>query len=122
MSATVAYDYNYVLNLAVNLAPEERKRLVREVETVSEKQEVKQKEVKWVEYTVPGEPIISPEKMQEIKRRANERPSLRTPKEIETNRRELLEILRDCPVLSDEELKGFEEARKEINECRLAYL
>ena len=75
----------------------------------------------FVMVTVPGEPLVSREEIEEIRRRANDRPKLRTPEEIEKNRQELLDILLNCPVMTDEELQGFEEARKEINECRLAF-
>jgi len=118
MSATVGYDYNEVLNLAVQLTAEERERRVREEETLPEKQE----EIQWVEYTVPGEPIISPEKMAEIKRRCERHERKRTPEELEESRKRLLEILLNCPVMTEEELQGIIDARKEINECRLAYL
>ena len=72
--------------------------------------------------TVPGEPMVSAEKREEIRRRCEDSERKRSPEEIEKNRQELLELLLNCPVLTDEELKGFEEARREINTCRLAYL
>ena len=80
------------------------------------------KKTRMVEYTVPGTPIVSQEEIEEFKRIGEERQRKRTPEELERERQELLEILLNCPVMTDEELKGFEEARKEINECRLAYL
>ena len=80
------------------------------------------KKIRMVEYTVPGTPLVSQEEIEEFKRIGEERQRKRTPEELEREQQELLEILLNCPVMTDEELKGFEEARKEINECRLAYL
>ena len=80
------------------------------------------KKIKMVEYTVPGTPIISQEELEEFKRIGEMRQRKRSPEELKESRQRLLEILLNCPVMTDEDLKGFEEARKEINECRLAYL
>ena len=138
MSLAARYDYNYVFELASRLSPMERERLSRELPNgLSPQPEEPQKLVLNDEYikqhgvpvgdglvliTVPGEPVISETKLEEINRRVVGRPERRTPEEIEANRQKLLGILLNCPVLTDEELKGFEEARREINECRLAYL
>jgi hypothetical protein len=122
MSATIGYDDNYVLNLAVPLAPAERERLVREVETVPKEPAPEKRDIGWVEYTVPGEPMISPERLEEIKRIGEKRERKRSPEELEESRKRLLAILLSCPVMTDEELQGIRDARKEINECRLAYL
>ena len=115
MSTAIKLNYDYVFELASQLSAEEQERLVREIRVPNKKN-------KMVEYTVPGTPIISQEDIEEINRRVNDRVPMNTPVEIKKNNQELLEILLNCPVMTDEELKGFEEARKEINECRLAYL
>ena len=115
MSTAAGLGYNYVFELASQLSTEEQERLVREIRVPNKKN-------KMVEYTVPGTPIISQEDIEEINRRVNDRVPMNTPEEIKRNNQELLDILLNCPVMTDEELKGFEEARKEINECRLAYL
>ena len=139
MSTTIDYDYNYVFDLASRLSPTDQDRLLREMnvsrkqakepiqpvqetDVSDEKHEPEKKEIKWVKYTVPGEPMVSREEIEAIKRRVDSRPLSRTPEELEKNRKELLEILLNCPVMTEEELKGYEEARKELNECRLAYL
>jgi soluble P-type ATPase len=115
MSTATRFSYDYVFEIASQLSTEEQERLIQEMRAPSKK-------IEMVEYTVPGTPIISQEDIEEIQHRVNSRVSMDTPDEIEKNRQELLEILLNCPVMTDEELKGFEEARKEINECRLAYL
>ena len=115
MSTATRFSYDYVFELVSQLSTEEQERLAQEVR-------VSNKKTKMVEYTVPGTPIISQKDIEEINRMVNDRMRMNTPDEIEKNRQELLEILLNCPVMTDEELKGFEEARKEINECRLAYL
>ena len=137
MSLTTNCGYDYVFELASRLSPVERERLSRELpKGLSPQPEEPQKLVLNDEYikqhgvpvgdgfvlvTVPGKPVISEAKLEGINRRAVGRPERRAPGEIEANRQKLLGILLNCPVLTDEELKGFEEARKEINECRLAY-
>jgi len=115
MSTATRFSFDYVFELASQLSAEEQERLVREIRVPNKKN-------KMVEYTVPGTPIISQEDIEEINRRVNDRVPMNTPEEIKRNNQELLDILLNCPVMTDEELKGFEEARKEINECRLAYL
>jgi len=136
MSATVGYDY--VFDLVSQLSLEEQSRLLRELPNDSlpksrEKSEsgltdeyIKKHGVPvgsgFVVVTVPGEPIISPKRLEEIKRTCEHRQRKRSPEELEKNRQELLEILLNCPVMTDEELQGIIDARKEINECRLAYL
>ena len=138
MSTAIGYDYDYVLRLASRLMPEERYRLLRElpntVADLPEEQEeswltdeyVRDHGVPWGEghvvVTVPGTPLVSENQREEFKRRCEMNLAEKSPEIIEKNRQELLEILLNCPVLTDEELKGFEEARKEINACRLAYL
>ena len=138
MSAAAGFSYDYVFNMVSRLTPEEQERLVREVNVsrtqtkepvqlsratdASHEESEPEQNVRLVEYTVPGEPIISAERLEEIKRIAKQREARKSPEELEENRQKLLEILLNCPVFTDEELKGFEEARKEINECRLAYL
>ena len=124
--STIASGYDYVFELASQLSPEEQERLVREMDTHRQEPEPT-KAINWaefglMEYTVPGKPIVSAAELAEIKRRVNDRPPMNTPEEREKNRQELMEILLNCPVMTDEELKGFEEARREINTCRLAYL
>ncbi len=114
MSTTSGFGYDYVFELASQLSPEEQERLAREISG--------SRKINLVEYTVPGEPIISLAEIEKIKRRVDERPPQRSPEAIEQNRRELLEILLNAPVMSDEELQGIETARKELNECRLASL
>ena len=93
-----------------------------DVDVSNKKHGTDNKGVEMVEYTVPGPPIISQEEIEKIKRRVNDHVPMNTPEEIEKNCQELLKILLNCPVMTDEELKGFAEARREINECRLAYL
>ena len=115
MSTAIGINYDYVFELASRLSMEEQERLVQEIR-------VPKKKIRMVEYTVPGTPIVSQEEIEEIKRRSNDCVPMNTPEEIKKNNQELLEILLNCPVMTDEELKGFEEAREEINECRLAYL
>jgi hypothetical protein len=129
MSTTAKFGYDYVFELATQLLPEEQIRLVQKMNGIileradeTSKNRCEHKEIKWIEYTVPGEPIVSAADIEEIKRRVNDRQPMDTPEEREKNRQELLEILLNCPVMTDEELKGFEEARREINTCRLAYL
>jgi len=126
MTATAGFGYDHVFELATQLSPEERERFVREMDAFRQKP-VAENKINWeeagfVEYVVPGEPLVSATEIEEIKRRANDRQPMNTPEEREKNRQELLEILLNCPVMTDEELKGFEEARREINTCRLAYL
>ena len=139
MSTAIEYGYNYVFDLASRLSAEEQDRLVREMDASRKKpkepvQPVRETddshvdydwsltEFRMVEYTVPGEPIISAERLEEIKRIGERRQKKRTPEELEENRQRLLEILLNCPVMSDEDLQGIIDARKEFNECRLAYL
>ena len=122
MSTATRYSFDYVFELASQLSAEEQERLVQKMNVSSRKHDTESKKIKMVEYTVPGTPIISQEEIEVIKRRANDHVPMNTPEEIKKNSQELLKILLNCPVMSDEELKGFEEARKEINECRLAYL
>lgn len=90
MSLTNNFGYEYVFKLAKQLTPEERKMLSRELNQTG----VKKHEPKPL-------PVMSDEEIAERKQR-------------------LLEKALQCPVLSEEELKKFDEARKEINECRLA--
>ena len=120
--STIASGYDYVFELASQLSPEEQERLVREMDAHRQEPEPP-KEINWaefglMEYTVPGKPIVSAEKMEALKRQSARRQARKSPED----REKLLEVLLNCPVMTDEELKGFEEARKEINECRLAYL
>ena len=122
MSTATKFDYDFVRELAVQLSTEEQERLVREMRVSSKRHDRENQKIEMVEYTVPGTPIISQEDIEEFKRRGEKRQRKRTPEELTKNNQELLEILLNCPVMTDEELKGFEEARKEINECRLAYL
>ena len=138
MSAAAGFSYDYVFNMVSRLTPEEQERLVREVNVArkqtkesvqpsrvtdaSREESELEQNVRLVEYTVPGVPIVSREDIEEYKRIAKQREARKSPEELEENRQKLLEILLNCPVFTDEELKGFEEARKEINECRLAYL
>jgi hypothetical protein len=140
MSVATGFNYNYVFDLAVQLSPEEQKRLVRELpNSVASKKTEKQDEPevltdeyvkkhgipigdRLVMITVPGKPIVSAEELEEIKRIGKECQRKRSPEELEESRQRLLQTLLNCPVLTDEELKGFEEARREINTCRLAYL
>jgi len=139
MSATVGFCYDDIFNLVSQLAPAEQERLVRELPKRSLPPTTQDEEESGLtdEYirkhgvrmgnglmmvTVPGEPFVSREEIEEIKRRVDSPPLVRTPEEREKNRQELLEILLNCPVMTDKELKGYEEARREINECRLAYL
>jgi hypothetical protein len=120
MSTATRFSYDYVLELASQLSTAERERLVQEIQEPSV--EVPNYGSKMVEYTVPGKPIISPEELEEIRRIGERHQRKRTPEELKESRQRLMEILLNCPVMTDEDLKGFEEARKEINECRLAYL
>jgi len=126
MTATTGFGYDYVFELASQLSPEEQERFVREM-SASRREPVTEDKINWeefgfVEYVVPGEPIISPAELEEIKRQGEMRQARKSPEELEASRQRLRELLLNCPVMTDEELKGFEEARKEINECRLAYL
>jgi hypothetical protein len=122
MSTVTKFGYDYVFELVSQLSSAEQERLVQEMSVPSKKRSTENHSTRLVEYTVPGTPIISPEDIEEFKRRGAERQRRLTPEELAKNNQELLEILLNCPVMTDEELKGFEEARKEINECRLAYL
>ena len=135
MSAAAGFSYDYVFNMVSRLTPEEQERLVQEMKVsrqqtkepirvtdASREESDSEKNVRLVEYTVPGVPIVSREDIEEYKRIAKQREARKSPEELEENRQKLLEILLNCPVFTGEELKGFEEARKEINECRLAYL
>ena len=116
MSTAIQYGYDYVFDLASRLSPKEQRRLLRELPNGSSFQSKEPQE------SVPAEPIISREEIEEFKRIGERRQRKRSPEEIEANRQRLLNILLNCPVLTDEELQGIEDARKEINECRLAYL
>jgi hypothetical protein len=138
LSAVVGLSYDYVFELATRLTPAEQKRLVRELPNESQpnsqeesesgltdeyiKQHGVRMENGFIRVTVPGVPLVSREKIEEIKRQVDSSPPTRTPEEREKNRRELLEILLNCPIMTDEELQGYEDARREINKCRLAYL
>ena len=133
MSAAAGIGYDYIFSLVSQLAPEDQERLVQELpknpspkpqdeeESVLTDEYIKQHGVPFGNglfvYTVPGEPIISREEIEETRQRYEESQAPKTPEELEKNRQELLEILLNCPVFTDEELKGFEEARKELNEC-----
>jgi hypothetical protein len=129
MSTTARFGYDYVFELATQLLPEEQMRLVQKMNKLILEREAEsgenmdeRKEIQWIEYTIPGKPIVSAAEIEEIKRQVNDRRPMDTPEERERARHELREILLNCPVMTDEELKGFEEARREINECHLAYL
>ena len=122
MSTATRFSFDYVFELASQLSAEEQQRLVQKMNVSDKKHDTESKKIKMVEYTVPGTPIISQEDIEEFTRIGEMRQRKRSPEEIRKDNMELLEILLNCPVMTDEELKGFEEARKEINECRLAYL
>jgi len=138
MSTTTVFNFDYVFNLAVQLPPEEQARLLRELPNgIPPKLQGEEPSVLTDEYieqhgvpmgdgfvmvTVPGKPLVSREEIEEIKRIGERRQRRRSPEELEKSRQRLLEILLNCPVMTDEELQGIVDARKEINECRLAYL
>lgn len=111
MLTASGFGYDYVFELASQLSLEEQERLAREIGEC--------RKINLVEYTVPGEPIISLAEVERIKRQVDERPTKRNLEEIEKNRRELLEILLNAPVMSDEELQGIENVRKELNGLKL---
>jgi hypothetical protein len=108
MSTATGFSYDYVFRLASRLTPEEQERLVREMNVPG----------KTIKESVPS--MVSREEIEEFKRVGAERQRRRTPEELEENRQKLLEIILNCPVMSDEDLRGMIDARKEINECRLA--
>jgi len=116
MSTMLEYGYDYVFDLASRLSPKEQKRLLRELPNGFSPPSKEPQE------SVSVEPIISREEIEEFKRIGERRQRRRSPEELEESRRRLLEVLLNCPVMTDEELQGYEDARKEINECRLAYL
>ena len=130
-TTTTGFSYDDVFNLAVQLPPAERERLVRELPGNAQEEQpsrltdeyLKQHGVpvgeNFIMVTVPGEPIISPAERQEIKRRCERYEVKRSPEELEKSRQRLLEILHNCPVMTDEELQGIIDARKDMNECRL---
>jgi len=138
MSTTTGLSYDSVFNLAVQLPLEERERFLRELPngTLPKPQEEEPSRLTdeyieqygvpmgdgFVMVTVPGKPLVSREEIEEIKRIGERRQRRRSPEELEKSRQRLLEILLNCPVMTDEELQGIVDARKEINECRLAYL
>ena len=134
MSATVGFCYDDIFNLVSQLAPAEQERLVRELpkrppsspaqsepESRLTDEYIRKHGIRigngLIKVTVPGKPFISAEEREEVRRRYEESKVPKTPEELEKNRQELLEIILNCPVFTDEELKGFEEARKELNEC-----
>ena len=112
---TTGFGYDYVFRLASQLPPEERVRLVREMDVFGKEYDTERKN-QWGEYTVPGEPMISRAEIEEFKRRGERRQAMRTPEELEKKRQELLEILLNCPVMTNEELQGIRNARKEIEQ------
>ncbi|MDR0328706.1 MAG: hypothetical protein LBI05_10465 [Planctomycetaceae bacterium] len=108
MSTATGFSYDYVSQLVSRLTPEEQERLIREMDmSCKTKQE-----------SVPS--MVSHEEIEEFKRMGTQRQRRRTPEELEENRQKLLKIILTCPVMSDEDLQGMIDARKEINECRLA--
>jgi len=122
MSTATRFGYDYVFELATQLSQEEQERFVQEMSDLRKERVAEPQKIRWIEYTVPGEPIVSAAEIEEIDQRVARREAEKTPEERKKNREKLMELLLNCPVFTDEELKVFEEARREINECRLAYL
>ena len=91
MSATTAFNYNYVFDLAVQLSPEEQKRLVRELPNGTETKPVRNFGSFLPE---PGE------------------------EEEPYDHEEFCQFILNGPVLSEEQIQRMLDAREEVNKCR----
>lgn len=98
MQITIDFGYDQVFELVQQLSSEDQERLSRELNK---------------------RPIAEPSRADIEKNEPKPFPDL-NEEEIAERKRRLLEKALQCPVLSEDALKKFEEARKEINECRLA--
>jgi len=91
MTATTGFNYNYVFDLAVQLSPEEQKRLVQEL---------------------PNGTAPKPkEKFESF---------LPDPDEEEEpyDHEEFCQFILNGPVLSEEQIQRMLDAREEVNKCR----
>lgn len=120
MATTNDFGFDYVFNLAQNLSPEERERLIQQL-AEAEKQENMQARIQ-------SDPAAPEEEYDEedlayfarIKKiQEKMKAKLPTPKKT---KEEMLRLLLDFPVLSEEEIQAMEEAREALNTCRLASL
>jgi hypothetical protein len=108
MSTATGFSYDYVFRMVSRLTPDEQERLIREIDVPCKKK------------TESVSSMVSRKEIEEFKRMGAQRQRRRTPAELEENRQKLLEIILNCPIMSDEDLQGMIDTRKEINECRLA--
>jgi hypothetical protein len=93
MSATVNFDYDHVFNLASQLSPEERTRLLRELPRgKTPKSEIKYESEFESFLPAPDAPLLS--------------------------REEFLEVLRNGPVIPEEQIELMLAAREEVNKCQ----
>ncbi len=110
MSATNEFGFDHVYDLARNLSPEDRQRLVRELTEP-------EKEIELVEITVStGNPIFTPEDFARYEKNRERLLASVDLEQAKKNHEELGQLLRECPIATEGEIEMQNEIRRSMEQ------
>jgi hypothetical protein len=109
-----------VLELAQRLSPEDQYLLVQELSR--NRTEIKNERPEVAVFVCCDDTILSPEEKTETIRRREELETQLTPEKIEAQNKAWENFQNLSRRITENEIQAMEEARKEINQCRLAFL
>ncbi|MDR2117458.1 MAG: hypothetical protein LBP87_13865 [Planctomycetaceae bacterium] len=108
--------YNNVFESAKQLSPEEQSLLIEELNRLKNRHEI----IELVELFWSDKSILTPEERTKTKLRRKQLEAELTPEKIQTQKIAWEKFLK--MKIGEEEIKTMEENRKELNQCRLAFL